>query len=86
MDVIPERLRGRTFALLRLLMQSGGPVGGALAGWLLPGVGLMAMIAASAAVVGVPGLAGYRVQALRQSGPPAGFEEGGAPTLSRSNE
>src|SRR4029453_15229000 len=32
MGVIPERLRGRTFALLRMLMQSGNPLGGVAGG------------------------------------------------------
>jgi hypothetical protein len=69
MRIIPERLRGRSFALLRMLMQSGNPIGGALAGILLPGLGLAAMIGLSAIVVGLPGLIGYRVKDLRRAGP-----------------
>lgn len=65
MHLIPEQLRGRTFALLRTLMQSGNPIGGALAGALLPVLGLTTMIAVTAAVVGLPGLIGYQVEALR---------------------
>jgi len=65
MQVIPEQLRGRTFALLRTLMQSGNPLGGAIAGALFPLMGMGAMIAATAALVGVPGLIGYQVKALR---------------------
>ncbi len=68
MRVIPERLRGRTFALLRMLMQSGNPIGGGLAGLLLPALGLTAVIAVSAGLVGLPGLLGYRVEALRLGG------------------
>jgi MFS family permease len=68
MQIIPERLRGRSFALLRMLMQSGNPIGGALAGLLLPALGLGAMIGLSAVVVGVPGLIGYRVRELRLAG------------------
>jgi MFS family permease len=68
MRIIPERLRGRTFALLRMLMQSGNPIGGGLAGVLLPALGLTAVIAVSAALVGVPGLMGYRVKELRVGG------------------
>ncbi|MGH7605917.1 MAG: MFS transporter [Gemmatimonadales bacterium] len=64
MQIIPERLRGRTFALLRMLMQSGNPLGGAIAGGLLPILGLPAMIALSALVIGAPGIAGYRVKEL----------------------
>jgi hypothetical protein len=68
MRVIPERLRGRTFALLRMLMQSGNPIGGGLAGVLLPAVGLTAVIAVSAGLVGLPGLLGSRVKELRLGG------------------
>ena len=68
MQVIPERLRGRTFALLRMLMQSGSPLGGAMAGSLLPMIGLPAMIALSAVTIGLPGVAGYQISALRFGG------------------
>jgi MFS family permease len=68
MQVIPERLRGRTFALLRMLMQSGSPLGGAIAGVLLPMIGLPAMIALSAMTIGLPGIAGYQISALRFGG------------------
>jgi MFS family permease len=70
MQIIPERLRGRSFALLRMLMQSGNPIGGAIAGVLLPALGLGAMIGLSAIVVGLPGLIGYRVRELRLAGGP----------------
>ena len=50
MQIIPEQLRGRMFALLRTLMQSGNPLGGAIAGLLLPMLGMMVMIALSAVV------------------------------------
>lgn len=69
MHVIPEHLRGRTFALLRTLMQSGNPIGGALAGALFPVLGLTTMIAATAVLVGLPGLMGYQVKALRSNPP-----------------
>ncbi|HXV42139.1 MAG TPA: hypothetical protein VEC96_03705 [Anaerolineae bacterium] len=65
MQIIPEPLRGRTFALLRTLMQRTNPLGGVMAGLLLPLVGLPALIALSASLIGVPGLLGYRVRALR---------------------
>lgn len=67
MQIIPEHLRGRTFALLRTLMQSGNPIGGALAGFLMPLLGLYPLIALSALLVGVPGLLGYQVKALRDA-------------------
>jgi len=75
MQIIPEQLRGRMFALLRTLMQSGNPLGGAIAGMLLSMLGMTAMIALSALVAGVPGLLGYRVAALRQAGSPGELHE-----------
>jgi MFS family permease len=66
MQIIPEALRGRTFALLRTLMQSTNPVGGILAGFLLPILGIPAMIGLSAILIGLPGLFGYRVKGLRR--------------------
>jgi MFS family permease len=65
MQVIPEPLRGRTFALLRMLMQGANPVGGLLAGLLLPVLSISIMMGLSAVLVGLPGLLGYRVKALR---------------------
>jgi MFS family permease len=88
MRIIPERLRGRTFALLRMLMQSGNPIGGAIAGILLPALGIPAIIVLSAIVVALPGVLGYQVSALRHSGSPdelhwgatyQGTEEAAAP-------
>ncbi|MGI8857313.1 MAG: MFS transporter [Thermomicrobiales bacterium] len=67
MRIIPERLRGRAFALLRTLMQSGTPIGGALGGILLPLIGIPAMIALSACIVGAPGVIGVQVRALREA-------------------
>jgi len=68
MQIIPEKLRGRTFALLRTLMQSASPVGGIIAGFLLPVVGIFTMIGLSVGLMGVPGLLGYRVKDLRLGG------------------
>jgi len=68
MRIIPERLRGRTFALLRMLMQSGNPIGGAIAGILLPALGLPVLIGLSAILVGLPGVLGYQVKTLRLAG------------------
>jgi MFS family permease len=67
MKVIPNPLRGRTFALLRTLMQSTSPIGGAIAGVILPLLTMPVMIAVSAALIGLPGLIGYRVKALRSA-------------------
>jgi MFS family permease len=66
MRIIPERLRGRTFALLRTLMQSGGPLGGAAGGLILPVIGIPATIVVAAVVIGVPGLLGARVGEVRR--------------------
>jgi len=67
MQVIPSGMRGRVFALLRTLMQGTTPLGGALAGFLLPSVGIPFMVIFSALVIGLPGLAGMQVRALRQT-------------------
>jgi MFS family permease len=66
MQIIPAELRGRTFALLRTLMQGAGPLASAAAGAMLPLVGVSALVAASAVLIGGPGLLGARVKALRQ--------------------
>lgn len=73
MQLIPGELRGRTFALLRTLMQGTVPLGGALAGVLLPLVGVPAAIAGTAALIGLPGPLGALVPGLRRAGPPAGI-------------
>jgi len=65
MQIIPEPLRGRTFALLRMLMQGTNPLGGVIAGLLLPSLGLPVLIGLSALLVGGPGLIGYRLKELR---------------------
>jgi MFS family permease len=68
MQIIPTELRGRTFALLRTLMQGATPLGGALAGFLLPAIGIQMIVALSSLIIGVPGLAGMRTAELRQAG------------------
>jgi MFS family permease len=70
MEVIPAPLRGRTFALLRMLMQGAGPIGSALAGIFLPLLGVRIMIALASAIAGSPGVAGYQVSELRNAGQP----------------
>jgi hypothetical protein len=67
MQIIPEPLRGRTFALLRTLMQGTNPLGGIMAGLLLPLLGIPTIIALSALIIGVPGLLGYGVKTLRSA-------------------
>jgi MFS family permease len=65
MQIVPPELHGRAFALLRLLMQAGNPLGAALSGALFPPWGLLGLIAASAAVMGIPGAVGLGVCELR---------------------
>jgi MFS family permease len=62
MRLIPEPMRGRAFALLRTLMQGTGPLGGMLAGWGLPVLGLPLVVALSAVVIGGPGVWGVGVE------------------------
>jgi hypothetical protein len=67
MKVIPPTLRGRTFALLRTLMQSAHPLGGAAAGAIFPLLTMPLMVMLSALCLGLPGLLGLSVRALRQA-------------------
>jgi MFS family permease len=71
MAIIPPELRGRVFALIRLSIQGFGPVGSALAGFLLPILGMTATIMLSAAAIGLPGVAGIAVGPLRRAHGPA---------------
>ncbi len=67
MQIIPVELRGRTFALLRTMMQATSPLGGLLSGYLLPLLGITTLIGASSGIIGVPGLAGLQVRELRRA-------------------
>lgn len=71
MRVIPPELRGRSFALLRTLMQASSPAFSGIGGALLPVVGLTAMIGLSVGLIAVPGLAGTRVRDLVVTGKPS---------------
>ena len=71
MAIIPPELRGRVFALIRLSIQGFGPVGSALAGFLLPVLGMASAIMLSAAAIGLPGLAGVAIAPLRRAHGPA---------------
>lgn len=75
MRIIPERLRGRTFALLRTLMQSAGPTGSLIGGFTLPITGLLGGIAISTGLIGTPGLAGWGVRELGRTENLAGFQQ-----------
>jgi MFS family permease len=67
MKIIPAALRGRTFALLRMLMQSTNPAGGMVGGFLLPLVSFPVMIAFSAGVIAIAGFIGLQVRPLREA-------------------
>jgi MFS family permease len=67
MQIIPANLRGRSFALLRMLMQSAFPLGGMVGGFALPLLALPLVVGLSAGVIGLPGVAGARVRALWHS-------------------
>jgi len=68
MQVIPSDLRGRTFALLRTLMQGATPLGGALAGFLLPLWGIQMIVGLSSLIIGSPGLVGLQIKELASAG------------------
>ena len=68
MQIIPPDMRGRTFALLRTLMQGATPLGGALAGFLLPVWGIQIIVGLSSFVIGSPGLVGLQVTELVSAG------------------
>jgi MFS family permease len=68
MRLIPAGMRGRVFGLLRTLMQSTPPIGGAVAGVLLSRGHLAATAVAAAAVMSVPGAIGLVSPALRTDG------------------
>lgn len=70
MRIIPERMRGRTFALLRMIMQGGNPIGGALAGALAGAVAIPGLVFVSAMLVLVPAGIGFGVRDLRVAGAP----------------
>ena len=64
MRVIPPPLRGRSFAMLRTLMQASAPAFSGIGGALFGLVGLRALIGLSVALITVPGLIGTRIRAL----------------------
>jgi MFS family permease len=67
MHIIPPKLRGRTFALLRTMMQSTGPAGSLVAGFVLPVIGLFACINISSLLIGAPGAIGSSIKDLRNA-------------------
>lgn len=67
MKIIPIELRGRTFALLRMIMMSGNPLGGLIGGYLLPLIGISSAILTTSAFITLPGMLGSTVKELRES-------------------
>jgi Transmembrane secretion effector len=67
MRIIPAGLHGRCFAIMRTLMQSGGPLGGISAGFLLPVLGVRAAIAAIALITCAVGGLGLTIAPLRRA-------------------
>ena len=67
MKIIPAHYRGRCFAIMRTLMQSGGPLGGLGAGFALPLVGITAAIAGIAGLTCAIAGYGLSVRPLRRA-------------------
>jgi hypothetical protein len=67
MKVIPAGLHGRCFAIMRTLMQSGGPLGGVSAGFALPLLGVRAAITAIALITCAVGGLGLMIAPLRRA-------------------
>ena len=67
MKLIPSGFHGRCFAIMRTLMQSGGPLGGVSAGFALPVVGARAAIAGIALITCLVGGLGLGVAELRRA-------------------
>ena len=67
MKIIPAALRGRTFALLRMLMQSTNPAGGMIGGFLLPLLSFPLLISFSVLIIAIPGMFGLGVRQLREA-------------------
>lgn len=67
MKIIPAHYRGRCFAIMRTLMQSGGPLGGLGAGFALPLVGIPAALLGVAGLTCAIGGYGLSAQPLRRA-------------------
>ncbi len=67
MKIIPPGYHGRCFAIMRTLMQRGGPLGGVSAGFAVPELGVRAAIAGVALVTCVAGSLGLTVAELRRA-------------------
>jgi MFS family permease len=67
MKIIPSGFHGRCFAIMRTLMQSGGPLGGVSAGFSVPVLGVRAAIAGIALITCVVGGLGLTSAELRRA-------------------
>lgn len=68
MRLTPEEMRGRVVGVLRTLMQSTPPVGGALAGVLLGGPAVALPLLVMSGVMAVPGFVGLVTPGLARDG------------------
>lgn len=67
MKIIPPEYHGRCFAIMRTLMQSGGPVGGLAAGFGVPIYGERAALAGIALITCLVGMTGFAISELRRA-------------------
>ncbi|HEY5598620.1 MAG TPA: MFS transporter, partial [Kiloniellales bacterium] len=67
MKIIPSGFHGRCFAIMRTLMQSGGPLGGVAAGFSVPVLGVRAALAAIALITAAIGGLGLTIADLRRA-------------------
>jgi len=67
MKIIPPGFHGRCFAIMRTLMQSGGPLGGVSAGFAVPLLGVRAAVAAIALITVLVGGLGLTIAELRRA-------------------
>lgn len=67
MRIIPDQIRGRTFAMLRTFMQFSSPIGSGLAGWLFPIIGFIPMIGFSSVFIAAPGAMCSQIKAMNQT-------------------
>jgi MFS family permease len=66
MGLIPPHLRGRAFGLLRTLIQSSPPIGGAAGGFILAGAGVALAVVLIGLAIATPGALGLMLQALSE--------------------
>ena len=67
MKIVPPRFHGRCFAIMRTLMQSGAPLGGVSAGFVVPLLGVRAAIAGIALITCLVGALGLTIAKLRRA-------------------